>query len=135
MEKAQKKVTKPKKYTAKFVLGELEAMFQELLENEDIVYKGQLFIHRDYSRQRFSEWAKEYSDNQQISDAIKKIEEICEARLFGQALKNKVNPTVAIFGLKNNHKWKDSREITGDKDNPVSVSGFTFEVVTNDGTK
>jgi hypothetical protein len=70
-----------------------------------------LFLGKDYSRQRFSEWANKFTDVPEISDTIKKIDEICETRLFSGALSGDHIPSVAIFGLKNNHGWKDRTEV------------------------
>jgi hypothetical protein len=43
--------------------------------------------------------------------AIKKANSIIEQRIYKKALQNKYNSTIAIFGLKNNHGWKDKHEI------------------------
>lgn len=72
--------TKPKIYTEAFVKAETESLLKTLKENEGIVYLGELFIDKDYTRSRFHEWANEYSDNEQISCTIKAIKEILETR-------------------------------------------------------
>lgn len=103
-------ITKPQKYTREFVIGELDDMLKEILENPEIVFIGELFEHRDYSRQRYSEWAKDFSDDTRISDTIKRITDILESRINIGGLKNKLNPTMTIFNLKNNYGWKDKTE-------------------------
>lgn len=102
--------TKPKKYTESFVEKEVADLLAELKRKKSIVFKGQLIESKQYSRQRLSEWAKRFSENERISDTIKKIGEICESRLYTKALKGDYNPTLTIFGLKNNHGWKDRHE-------------------------
>ncbi len=106
-----KRVTKPIKYTAEFVSSELSAMIEEIKANPEIIYIGQLFDNRVYSRQRFSEWLDKFKDNGGISDAIKKIEDMLETRAAVGGMTGKLNPTVTIFHLKNNYKWVDRSEI------------------------
>lgn len=108
-------ITKPTKYTEPFVLETLQDMLKRVKKDKRIVYINQLFEDYDFSRQRFSEWAKSF-DNEEISDTIKKIKEITENRLFVGGLNGDINVTMAIFGLKNNHKWTDKMDVTsGDK--------------------
>ena len=105
-------VTKPVKYTEAFVSTELESMLSELLSDESIMYIGQLFLQRSYSRQRFSEWTDKFKDNEQISDIIKKIEDTLETRLVLAGLDSLTNVPMTIFTLKNKHGWKDVKEQT-----------------------
>ncbi len=66
-------LTKPKIYTRDFVLSEVQNMLQETRDNIDIFYLGQLFDRRDYSLQRYSEWRKEFTQDEEISETINKI--------------------------------------------------------------
>ena len=100
----------PAKYTVEFITSELKAMIEELLENEETIYLGELFLTRNYSMQRFSEWASAHENCQDISEAIKKIKDILLTRLNTGALKGKLNPAMTIFNLKNNYKWVDKTE-------------------------
>ena len=99
--------TKPKIYTKKYVLKEVKKLLKELRSNEDVIYLGQLFLGTKYTRQRFSEWSKEFNNNEEISDTIKKIKEILETRVVVQGMQKKLNPAMAIFNLKNNYGWTD----------------------------
>lgn len=58
---------------------------------------------RGYSRQRFSEWAKDPA-HYEFSDAYQRAKEIQESRLFkiGLGLKNQ---TLICLALKANHGW------------------------------
>lgn len=103
-------VTKPTIYTREFVEQELIDMMQELMTDQGIVFIGQLFEQRPYSRQRYSEWAHKFEDDAEISDAIKRIDEIIETRLVTGALGKELNPVIAIFTLKNKHGWVDKTE-------------------------
>jgi hypothetical protein len=99
-----------KKYTAKFVRGEVLKLYNELMDSADIIYLGQLFLDKPYSRQRFSEWAEEFKENPHISDTIKRIKEILETRVVTGGMLGAFNPTMTIFHLKNNYDWKDKQE-------------------------
>jgi hypothetical protein len=116
-------VTKPVKYTAEFVLTELQSMIDIARANQDLVIMSELFESKDYSVQRFSEWEKKFEEHEQISESIKKLKDIFELRVNKGGLTNKLNPTMAIFNLKNNYKWVDKHEtdITtgGDKITPI----------------
>lgn len=103
-------ITKPTTYTADFVQQELDHMLERVLTDNDVVYIGQLFEDRPYSRQRYSEWVNQFSDEPQISDTIKRIDELLETKLVTKALGNKLNPTITIFTLKNKYNWKDKTE-------------------------
>lgn len=103
-------ITKPQKYTREFVLLELKDMHKQVLNDLGVFFIGQLFENRDYSRQRFSEWSNVYKKDSEISDIIKRIEELLETRLVTGGLTSALNPTLTIFTLKNKHSWKDKNE-------------------------
>jgi hypothetical protein len=117
-------ITKPTTYTADFVLEELKTMLNEIKENKDIVYKGEVFENKAYSRQRFSEWASAFKDNQEISDTIKKIDEILETRAVKRGIDLKGNSSFLIFHLKNNYGWRDKQELehTGANGGPIQYT-------------
>lgn len=52
----------------------------------------------------------DYQDKDEFSDAIKRAKLRCQNWVEKGALMNKVNPTSAIFNLKNNYGWKDKTE-------------------------
>lgn len=103
--------TNTKIYTEEFVLNELQLLLKTLKENKDIVYLWELFEDKDYSRQRYSEWIKEYKDNKEIKRISDTLKEILETRAVTWAMKNKLNATTTIFHLKNNFDWKDKTEV------------------------
>lgn len=104
-------ITKPQKYTRDFVLAELQDMHSQVLNDLGIFFVGQLFEGRDYSRQRFSEWSEAFKKDDEISDTIKRIEELLETRLVTGGLTSALNPALTIFTLKNKHSWKDKSEV------------------------
>ena len=100
------------KYSEEFVLQELKSLLDILKANPDIIYIWELFEHKDYTRQRFSEWTTMYYPNNKeivwLSDTIKGI---LESRAVKWAMTNKLNSTMTIFHLKNNYDWKDKSEV------------------------
>lgn len=96
-----------KKYTAEYVRKEVHSLLDNLLSDLSIVYLGELIEPKPYSRQRYSEWANEYKDDEDISDTIKKIDDTLETRVNMGGLRNQLSVPMAIFNLKNNYGWKD----------------------------
>jgi hypothetical protein len=103
-------ITKPVIYTEEYVKEQLSLILNTILENKEIIYLGEIFEDLPYSRQRYSEWAKKFSDINEISDTIKRIDDILESRVNVAGLKGKSNPTLTIFNLKNNYGWRDRTE-------------------------
>lgn len=116
-------ITKPEIYTPEFILSEVSGMLQKLKDDKDLIFKGQLFEDKNYSRQRFSEWLKESTNPDpertpavkalwdEISDTIGKIDEILENRAVVGGLTNKFNAQMTKFHLINNYDWKDKQGI------------------------
>jgi hypothetical protein len=103
--------TKPDKYTEEFVLNEVESILEEIKRDRTIVYLKTVFENKEYTHQRYSEWTKEFKENKQISDTIKKTKEILESRINNQGLKGELSVPMVIFNLKNNYGWTDSQRI------------------------
>ena len=107
---------RPEKYTIDFCLKEIEEFWEVLKDDASTDDElGKITWHdlvkdKPYSRQRISEWREKFKDDEIFSDTMKKIEDELENRLFKLGLKSKANPTLVIFGLKNNYGWKDKTE-------------------------
>jgi len=99
------------KYTLEWVQEELTSMLLELHQNKDIVYIGELFEDKEYSRYRYHEWVNKYSDDEIVLLTNKKIKEILESRAVIGGMKNHLNCAMTIFHLKNNYGWKDKQEL------------------------
>ena len=52
--------TKTEIYTEEFVKIELNKILNEVLNNKEILYIGEIFESLPYSRQRYSEWANKF---------------------------------------------------------------------------
>jgi len=98
-------------YTEEFVLKELKKLLEELQNNKNFVYLGQLFIKKRYSRQRYSEWIKKYWHNEEIVEISDTIKNILETRINVWGLVNQLNASLVKFNLINNFDWKDKQEI------------------------
>ena len=107
------KAGRPEKYNLEFCLNEINSFLAVLNADEEQEYITwhDLVKYRPYSRQRISEWREKFKDDEQFSDTIKKIENELENRILKMGLKNKANPTIVIFSLKNNYGWKDKTEV------------------------
>lgn len=100
-----------KEYTLEFIQEELTSLLSALKSDTDIIYIWELFLEKDYSRQRYSEWVDKYKDDEIVKYTSDTIKGILETRAIKWAMTNKLNPTATIFHLKNNYKWVDKSEI------------------------
>lgn len=114
-------ITKPKIYTRDFVLKEVTDILNEIREDKDIFFLGQVFEKKNYSIKRYSEWRKEYSKDEEISETIEKISDTLESRVVTGAMKKSLHVTMAIFHLKNNFKWTDKVEINQKGGHPLPI--------------
>jgi len=116
------------KYTAEFVLEEMKSMVNLIRGNPDIVYIWELFDNKSYSRQRFSEWVKTYSDNEEIKEISDTIKELLETRAVKGAMTNKLNGTMTIFHLKNNYDWKDKSEVDSNVKWELNIATLLWQI-------
>lgn len=120
--------TNAEKWTEATVNEKLIEAYDLLQKEFDINYIGTLLVRLNLNKDTWAYWKKKFAENEFVFITIKTIEDFIESRLFERALNNKVNPAVAIFGLKNNYNWKDKQEteITGKDGAPL---GFTVNIV------
>ena len=107
---------RPVKHTEEFVINELQSFLDRLIEDDTLIYKGQLFKEKEYTFRKFSEWATKFKSCQVIQEGLKKIDEILETRAVERGMDAKGNVAFLIFFLKNCYDWKDKREHTFIKD-------------------
>lgn len=72
-------------------------------------------VYRDYVAEH-EIWDGSPND---FSDAIKILKTAAEHSTEYFALIGKINPTMAIFSLKNNFWWKDRSELSGPDNSPI----------------
>jgi len=73
-------------------------------------------IYRDYVAEH-ELWD---GSNNDFSDAIKILKTAAEHSTEYFALIGKINPTMAIFSLKNNFWWKDKSELSGPNNSQIT---------------
>ncbi len=100
-----------KEYTLEFIQEELTSLLNALKSDTDIIYIWELFLEKDYTRNRYAEWVNKYPDDEIVQTTSGTIKGILETRAIKWAMTNKLNPTATIFHLKNNYKWVDKQEI------------------------
>ena len=86
-------------------------------ENDEVPYMKEFCLRLG----KCSDLLEFYKTAPEYSRSIKALKEACELGLAKGALKNKINPTMSIFLLKNNHGMKDKQEVSGDKDAPLTI--------------
>lgn len=114
--------TKPTIYTRDFVAKELASMLDELILNDEIIYKGELFLKKPYSGKRYSEWATTFKEDDEISETVSKIDYILESRAVAGAMKQKLSTNMVKFHLINNFGWRDEKHMdhtSGGKPIPI----------------
>lgn len=116
------------KYTEEFVLEEMKSLLAIVRNNPEIVYIWELFDNKSYSRQRFSEWVKTYSDNEEIKEISDTIKGILETRAVKWAMTNKLNGTMTIFHLKNNYDWKDKSEVDSNVKGELNIATLLWQI-------
>jgi len=114
-------ITKPTTYTAENVSKILDELLEILEKDEDLIFISELFKKRKISRQRFSEWEREFAWNREINEKVDSIKAEMEKRLMKWALKGKYNPATAIFLSKNYYWLKDKTEV----ENTHKVEGIS----------
>jgi len=128
---------RPEKYTLEFCLAEIKDIWETLLKDERLVWsektnkyeiaKMKFITMQDivrlkpYSRQYISVWKKEFEENNEFNDIIKKIEAELENRLVKVGMTNKASTAMCIFALKNHYNWKDKRELSGSDGEPMKI--------------
>jgi hypothetical protein len=95
-----------KKWTEEKVLAHLNKIEQDALK-PDTMYLVNALVREGLYKEIWSYWKRVFHSCEDIKEKMLRIESIFEARLFIGGLKKELAPTLAIFGLKNNHKWTD----------------------------
>ncbi len=94
------------KWTSEKVLAHLQRIEESALI-PDTVYLVNALIKEGLYKEIWSYWKKIFRTDGAIQEKMLLIESIFEARLFIGGLKKELASSITIFGLKNNHKWRD----------------------------
>ena len=73
----------------------------------ETMYLVNALIKEGLYKEIWSYWKKILYKDEAIQEKMLRIESIFEARLFIGGLKKELATSLTIFGLKNNHKWKE----------------------------
>jgi hypothetical protein len=101
------------KWTQETVMQKLDELEKAV---EHTVYIGEGLSTIGLYAEWFAYITETFKDDDIVFKAIKRIEQAYEAKLVKKTLNGDFNPTMAIFTLKNKHKWKDQSQV----DNNVS---------------
>lgn len=101
------------KWTREATLEKLTEVMK-CVESASCVYIGEALALCGVYGQWYSAMADKFKDDDEVSETIKRIDQAFEAKLVGKTLKGELNPTMAIFTLKNKHQWNDKsqKEVT-----------------------
>ncbi len=117
-----KQVPNAHKWTEERVGEHLIAIYKDAF-NADTMYLGRALVREGLYPDVWKYWKKIFPNNGNIQETMLQIEAIFEARLFEGALKKEMASWVAIFGLKNNHRWceKPEPEPEEKQENPMLI--------------
>lgn len=110
------------------ILEEIEELARDDSEKAPLYLGGALAQVHLYS-EIWSYWKEKFSNEEEVFQSIKKIEQLFEQKIYEGALKGDLVASVSIFGLKNNHGWKDQSQVdhtSGGKE----IRNVNFNVVT-----
>lgn len=97
--------------------GEIEALGAEMVEwfaDPNQLWLKDFCILKRFPSENLSRWAQ---SNEAFAQALKICKDIQESRLFHAGLKKDINPTMAVFALKNVAKWRsEPEESVGDSE-------------------
>jgi hypothetical protein len=98
---------------------EIAAMLEAYTDSKDIPVLAEFAYQNNIRRDYLYEMAK---DDEDLSNAIKRCAEKKEAQLEIKSLKGEINPTQAIFSLKQ-LGWTDKQgiELTGKDGGPLKI--------------
>lgn len=97
------------KWTRDVALAFLNESINILKEDDSMIYIGQLAMAQDTYIELYGYLFDKFPDND-FQTIKKEFYTILQTRLFIKGANNDINATMAIFGLKVNHKWPDKVE-------------------------
>jgi hypothetical protein len=106
----------------------IQKYFDWAVEKEKPLTVERLCVFMEISKQTLYNYLNEYSQedkNKKFFDSIKKAVQIIEADKVERLNGRRGNPAGIIFDLKNNHHWKDTKELRheGDMEININISG------------
>lgn len=117
------------KYTDLYVIRELKSFLRKLASNKDIMYMGELYENKKYSRDFLNDQVNHYKDNETIKELNRKIKNKLETRAvkyglgLGTGNAGKTNAAFFIFFMKNAFGWKDTTTNDHNINLPIPILG------------
>jgi hypothetical protein len=115
-------MAKPKKYTEKWVLEFMEEMWLQFSSGV-YLFKNQFLTLKEITAPRYSEWRKEYKDNERIQTLFQLVDQKQEEILLLNGLSKRASESLTKFMLINHHDWQDKKEVKSTGDQPILVIG------------
>ena len=109
-------------FNKKWTENEIKALADELLdwmesEPKNLWYKD-FCVRKRISNQRISEFT---NSNEYFKWVLSMCKDLQESRMFKLGTSKATNPAMFILGLKNNHGWKDGKEVEA-----IKIDGIRF---------
>jgi hypothetical protein len=104
-----KRIPNAEKWTAEAVTERLQQIKIDAM-NEEVTYLGNALIRQGLYTHIWRYWRRKFADHEDITELMLHIESIFEVKLFEGALRKEFAPWIAVFGLKNNHHWREKEE-------------------------
>lgn len=104
---------KGNKYAEKWTKNEVMKMINAVYvysQNNSTFYLNTALRQFELYADIWRHWKQRFEEDFEVIRAIKRVEDLIQENLYNGALVNRFNPTMAIFGLKNNWGWKDKIE-------------------------
>lgn len=107
---APKGNTNAEKWTEQEAKDFVQEVEEYIADNEDCVFIGEAVTECGQYRQVWNYLSNKFQDSI-VFDTIRVIESILENRLYKKGLTKDFSGRLVEFGLKNNHGWKDRKEL------------------------
>lgn len=117
--------SKGNKNAEKWTVAEVKKKLAEIeaeAKKPTCLWLGSALVRVGLYRDIWAYWSEKFEKDEIVFRTIKQIEQIFEDRLFDKAAKGDLVASVAIFGLKNNHGWKDKSEQEVTIQSPVQLN-------------
>jgi hypothetical protein len=122
---------RPKEWTDERIEEEARALVEWMNDDESRLWLKDFALERGYCPSYLNKLADQ---NEIFSEAIKTAKGIQESRTYQGAITGILNPTMAIFGLKNNHGWKDTHHTENKNEHIINPSGALADLLGRLGT-
>jgi hypothetical protein len=118
---------RPLEWTDERIQAEADALLEWMKDDISRLWFKDFAIERGHQPNLYGKLAKRHAG---FRSSIKKAKAIQESRTFQGALRGELNTILAIFGLKNNHGWRDTQHTENKTDVKLSTTGSLDVLIT-----